>query len=118
MKLFLISAFVITNFLPISTNLVFADVSSVERPNMYPGKDAHSHLLENIDYRLSNIHNDLAMIRALFIESQRTNELLSALNDNLVTLIQEQQKTTQSIDYLSWHQDHKLSETRPTKKGP
>lgn len=97
---------------------VFAEVSSVERPNMYPGKDMQSHLLENIDYRLSNIHNDLAMIRGLFIECQRSNELLSALNDNLVSLIQEQQKTTDSIDYLNWQKDHKLSETRPLKKSP
>jgi hypothetical protein len=97
---------------------MFADVSSIERPNMYPGKDAQSHLLETIDYRLSNIHNDLALLRAMFIECQRSNEILTVLNENLVSLIQEQQRTTQSIDYLNWQQDHKLAEKQPPKKGP
>jgi len=100
------------------SSTMFAEISSVERPTSYPGKDGQNHMLENIDYRLSNIHNDLAMIRALFLECQRSNELLSALNDNLVSLIHEQQNTTKSIEYLNWHQDHKLSETRPLKKGP
>jgi hypothetical protein len=97
---------------------IFADVSSIERPNMYPGKDVQSHLLENIDFRLSNIHNDLEVLRGLIRESQRSNELLMALNDNLVSLIQEQQNTTKSIDYLNWQQDHKLTEKQPPKKGP
>jgi hypothetical protein len=96
----------------------FGEVSSVERPNMYPGKDAQSHLLETIDYRLSNIHNDLAILRATFIECQRSNEILTVLNDNLISLIQEQQNMTKSIDYLNWQQDHKLAETKPPKKGP
>lgn len=102
----------------ILSSTMFADISSIDRPITYPGKDAQNHLLENIDYRLSNIHNELAMIKALFIESQRTNELLSALNDNLVSLIQEQQNTTKSVDYLNWQQEHKLTETKPPKKGP
>jgi len=100
------------------SSAIFAENSSVERPNMYPEKDTQNHLLETIDYRLSNIHNDLAMIRGLYLECQRSNELLSALNDNLISLIQEQQNTTKSIDYLNWQQDHKLTETRPLKKGP
>ena len=102
----------------ILSTAAFGDVSSVERPNMYPGKDVQNHLLENIDYRLSNIHNEMAMIRGLFLECQRTNEILTVLNDNLVSLIQEQQNTTKSIDYLNWQQDHSLTEKKPSKKGP
>lgn len=100
------------------SSTVFGDISSVDRPNMYPGKDAQNHLLENIDYRLSNISNDLALIRAMFIEAQRSNELLNVLNDNLVSLIHETQNTTKSVDYLNWQQDHKLSEKKPAKTGP
>ncbi len=102
----------------ILSSSMFADISSVERPNMYPGKDIQSHLLENIDYRLSNINNDLALLRAMFMECQRSNEILSVMNDNLISLIQEQQNTTKSIDYLNWQQDHSLTDKKPPKKGP
>ncbi len=96
---------------------IFADNSSIDRPNMYAPRSQEIEILENVDHTLNNIHNELAVLRAIVLETQRSNEILSVLNDNLIALITEQQKATQSFDYMAWHQDHKLAEIKPVKKG-
>jgi|GEM_PF-4190914 len=108
---------IILSLLFLST-AAFADISSIERPNMYYSKVAESEILENMDHTLSNIHNELAVLRGMIIQSQRSNELLSALNDNLISLIGEQQKTHQIIEVMAWQQDHMLDTKPPSKKGP
>lgn len=102
----------------ILSTALFSDNSSIERPNMFFSKDADTEILENIEVRLSNIHDELAMLKALVIEAQKGNQILSVLNENLLYSITEQQKTTQTIEYLAWQNDHKTSESKPPKKGP
>ena len=95
----------------------FADLPIMERPNMYEDTHAQTQLLENMDHTLSNISNDMAILRGIVMECQRTSETLEIINDNLLTLLSEQQKGIKSLEFLAWHQDHKL-DAKPPKKGP
>ena len=100
------------------TTPMFAEISSVERPSLYNTKDDQLEILGNIAHKIGDLNNQLAFFKASFLEQQRTNEVLNALNDNIGVLITEVQQSNEYLEHILWNQSHKITELAPTKKTP
>lgn len=95
----------------------YADYSSIERPNLNLGREESKELLGNIEHRLGDLVNEFAVMKALILEQQRCNLILTTINENLLDFMRITEKSNELLEHLIWIQDHRVSEVSPKKSG-
>ena len=96
------------------TTAAFADFSSFERPSS--GHSSQTYVLEDIDHKMSLIHNELAEINAIYRQSLSGEDYIISINENMVRLLTEMIKTNELLMQVIWHQSHSLDSQIPVKK--
>lgn len=95
---------------------IYADYSSIDRPNLALGREENKELLGNIDHKIGDLVNEFAIMKALLIESQQANIVLNTINNNIVDFIRVTEKSNDLLEHLIWVQDHKITEIKPKPK--
>lgn len=95
----------------------FADIASVERPNLNWKNDQTAEYIENIEQKMEEIVNILHSFTSIPIDQRQSNYYLVEMNQHLSFLLTTLERTNGLLEHLIWLQDHKL-ETAPIKKNP
>lgn len=95
---------------------IYADHSSVDRPNLSLGREENKELLGNIDHKIGDLVNEFAIMKALLIESQEANIILNTINSNLIDFIRLTEKSNELLEHLIWTQDHRIVDIKPKPK--
>jgi hypothetical protein len=108
MKKIILSLFLISS--------VFAEYSSIERPNLDLGIDRQLEVLEKVDYNIGIMTEELTAMTTMIMDQKQANLFLSEINQQLNSLIATLERTNTILEHLVWLNDHRLSESKPVKK--
>lgn len=96
---------------------LFADTSSIERPNLTGKIDQTAEYLESIDYKIEEIINALNSLSSIPLEQRQSSFYLNEMQQHLALLLTTLERTNDLLDHLIWLQDHRLGD-RVLKKNP
>jgi len=94
---------------------IFAENSSIERPNLNGKIDQTAEYLERIEYTVEGILTSLNDYVSIPLEQRQSNYFLSEMHQQLAHLINTLERTNSLLDHLIWLQDHKLDASLPKK---